>query len=266
MKHVRLVKKENNPKNLAVWELDELYEYFAFGYCYGVYDQKEHPALEGFSPQKAFEFGLTKTGYRSHQTIKYDDQFKILTSPSTQKGTAKVIPGTGVRINYSDYWSDDFYTVENQSVPIRYDPLDYGTAYAYVGNRWVKCISNYYAKFQGYSERSVNIATTILRRKRQLHNQNTYINANEIVYLLEHAEEHEELMLQLRRDRSAQRVHSLIEGKLDTTPLYSANNSSSLLQIDKASEPESIELAEDEPHLTDITVENRRSYEDEELW
>ena len=266
MKHVRLVKKENNPKNLAVWELDELYEYFAVGYCYGVYDQKEHPALEGFSPQKAFEFGLTKTGYRSHQTIKYDDQFKILTSPSTQKGTAKVIPGTGVRINYSDYWSDDFYTVENQSVPIRYDPLDYGTAYAYVGNHWVKCISNYYAKFQGYSERAVNIATTILRRKRQLHNQNTYINANEIVYLLEHAEEHEELMLQLRRDRSAQRVHSLIEGKLDPTPLYSANNSSSLLQIDKASEPESIELAEDEPHLTDITVENRRSYEDEELW
>jgi hypothetical protein len=58
----------------------------------------------------------------------------------------------------------------------------------------------------------------------------------------------------------------LIEGKLDTTPLYSANNSSSLLQIDKASEPESIELAEDEPDLTDITVENRRSYEDEELW
>ncbi len=46
MKHVRLVKKENNPKNLAVWELAELYKYFVSGYCYGVYDQKEHPALE----------------------------------------------------------------------------------------------------------------------------------------------------------------------------------------------------------------------------
>jgi transposase InsO family protein len=266
MKHVHLVKKENNPKNLAVWELDELYDYFAFGYCYGVYDQKEHPALEGFSPQKAFEFGLAKTGYRSHQSIKYDDQFKILTSPSTIKGTAKVIPGSGVRINYSDYWSEDFYSVENQSVPVRYDPLDYGTAYAYVGNRWVKCISNYYAKFQGYSERAVNTATTLLRKKRQLHNQNTYVNANEIIYLLEHAEEHEELMLQLRRDRSAQRVHSLIEGKLDTTPLYSANSSSSLPQIDEVSEPESIKLVEDETDLTDIKVEIRRSYKDEELW
>jgi hypothetical protein len=266
MKHVRLVKKENNPKNLAVWELDELYDYFAFGYCYGVYDQKEHPALEGFSPQKAFEFGLAKTGYRSHQSIKYDDQFKILTSPSTLKGTAKVIPGTGVRINYSDYWSEDFYSIENQSVPVRYDPLDYGTAYAYVGNRWVKCISNYYAKFQGYSERAVNTATTLLRKKRQLHNQNTYVNANEIIYLLEHAEEHEELMLQLHRDRSAQRVHSLIEGKLDTTPLYSANSSSSLPQIDEVSEPESIKLVEDKTDLTDIKIETRRSYKDEELW
>jgi hypothetical protein len=267
MKHVRLVKKENNPKNLAVWELDELYDYFAFGYCYGVYDQKEHPALEGFSPQQAFEYGLAKTGYRSHQIINYDDQFKILTSPSTLKGTAKVIPGTGVRINYSDYWSDDFYNVENQSVPIRYDPLDYGTAYAYVGNHWVKCISNYYAKFQGYSERSVKLATTILRRKRQIHNQNTYVNANEIVYLLEHAEEHEELMLQLQRDWSAQRVHSLIEGKLNTTPSDAAKSSSSSLpQRDKVLIDDSIELTEDENELTDIKLKTSRPYTDDELW
>ncbi|NJL77687.1 MAG: DDE-type integrase/transposase/recombinase [Richelia sp. RM2_1_2] len=48
-KYVRLVKKENNPKNLAVWTLDVFYDYFANGYCYGFYDQKEHPALEGLS-------------------------------------------------------------------------------------------------------------------------------------------------------------------------------------------------------------------------
>ncbi|MGL6344896.1 MAG: integrase catalytic domain-containing protein, partial [Waterburya sp.] len=88
MKEVRLVKKQNNPKNLAVWELDELYNYFVSGYCYGVYDRKEHPALEGMSPQQTFEFGITKTGSRPHQTIKYDEQFKILTLPSTPKGTA----------------------------------------------------------------------------------------------------------------------------------------------------------------------------------
>jgi putative transposase len=268
MKHVRLVKKENNPKNLAVWELDQLYDYFAFGYCYGVYDQKKHPALEGFSPQQAFEFGLAKTGYRSHQTIKYDEQFKILTSPSTQKGTAKVIPGTGVRINYSDYWSDDFYSLENQSVPIRYDPLDYGIAYAYVGNRWLACISKYYTKFQGYSERAINLATTIIRRKRQFHNQNTYINPNEIIYLLEHAEEYEELQLQIRRDWSSKRVHSLIEGQSESTilDLDLVNNSSSLPQIDEVSGDESIELAEDETELSNIKVESKRFYTNDELW
>jgi transposase InsO family protein len=266
MKHVRLVKKENNPKNLAVWALDEFYDYFAFGYCYGVYDQKEHPALEGFSPQQAFEFGLAKTGYRSYKIIKYDNQLKILTSPSTRKGTAKVIPGTGVRINYSDYWSDDFYSVENQSVPIRYDPLDYGTAYAYVGNRWVTRISNYYTKFQGFSEHAINIATTIIRRKRQLHNQSTYVNANEIVYLLEHAEEHEELMIQLQRDWSAKRVHGLIEEKLDTTVLDYVNTNSSTSRINEVSRDESIELVEDESEPTDIKVETRHFYTNDELW
>lgn len=266
MKYVRWVKKENNPKNLAIWKLDELYDYFAFGYCYGAYDQKEHPALEGFSPQQAFEFGLAKTGYRSHQIIKYDDQFKILTSPSTPKGTAKVIPGTGVRINYSDYWSNEFYSVENQSVPIRYDPSDYGIAYAYVGNRWVTCISNYYTKFQGYSERAINIATIIIRRKRQIHNQNTYVNPNEIVALLEDAEEHEELMLQLRRDWSVKRVNSLIEGKLDANLFDSANNNSSTPRIDKSLVDDAIELAKNEIDITDSKLKNRHPYEDEELW
>ncbi len=224
MKYVRLVKKENNPKNLAVWYLDELYDYLAFGYAYGVYDQTEHSALEGMSPQQTFELGLTKTGYRPHQYIKYDEQFKILTLPTNSKGTAKVIPGKGVRINYQDYWTDEFYSVENQSVPVRYDPLDYGVAYAYINNHWVKCLSNYYLKFQGYSEKAVGIATTICREKRKRYNQSQYVGAKEIVDLLNNAEEHEELMLQIRQDQSAKLVYNLIEGNLSSSILNSASS------------------------------------------
>ena len=260
MKHVRLVKKENNPKNLAVWELDSLYNYFIFGYCYGVYDQQKHPALEGLSPQQAFELGLAKTGSRPHQNIKYDDQFKILTLPSTSKGTAKVIPSKGVRINYQDYWSDEFYGVENQAVPVRYDPLDYGIAYAYVGNHWVECISSHYAKFQGYSERAIKIATTIIRRKRQLHNQSSHVSTHELVNLLKNAEEHEELLLQLQRDRSAQRVYSVMENGSNTTKSNINHEHKQSSQLNK-----SLDL-EDEENLTIDKVEDICPYEDSELW
>ncbi|WP_190985256.1 DDE-type integrase/transposase/recombinase [Coleofasciculus sp. FACHB-SPT36] len=269
MKHVRLVKKENNPKNLAIWNLEELYDYLAFGYAYGVYDRAEHPALEGMSPQQAFELGLAKTGHRPHQYIKYDEQFKILTLPTNNKGTAKVIPGKGIRINYQDYWSNEFYSVENQSVPVRYDPLDYGVAYAYVNNHWVKCLSNYYMKFQGYSEKAVEIASTVCRRKQQKYNQSQYIGFKEIVDLLNNAEDHEEIMLQIRQDRSAKLVYNLIEGTLSSAVLNSVD-------IKQPSEPKTKEIEEAifdreeavlQPSLSrEINLDNIQPFADEELW
>ena len=273
MKEVRLAKKQNNPKNLAVWELDELYDCFVNGYCYGVYDRKEHPALEGMSPQQAFEFGIANTGSRPHQAIKYDEQFKILTMPSTKKGTAKVQPSKGVRINRIDYWSDEFYTVENQDVPIRYDPFDYGTAYAYVNNRWTKCISNYYTKFEGYSERAVKIATTLIHRKKQLHNQRVYASVSEIVHLLKNAEEYEELQLQIQRDRSSQRVRNLIEGHSMAVNKQQPNDSIENFEddLEDISDFEPDELSNDEFLNEESNEQNNDSgvfnaYADEELW
>lgn len=267
-KHVRLVKKENNPKNLAIWYLEELYDYLAFGYAYGVYDKTEHPALEGLSPQESFELGLAKTGHRPHQYIKYDEQFKILTLPTNSKGTAKVMPGKGIRINYQDYWTDEFYSVENQVVPIRYDPLDYGVAYAYINNHWVKCLSNYYLKFQGYSEKAVGIATIICREKRKGYNQTQYIGAKEIVDLLNNAEEHEELILQIRQDQSAKSVYNLIEGNLSSSILNAAEiehpPSLSNQQVNK----EIFELEEIlQPSLPEkLNIDDVQPFDDKELW
>ncbi len=269
MKHVRLVKKENNPKNLAVWYLDELYDYLAFGYAYGVYDKAEHPALEGMSPQEAFELGLAKTGHRPHQYIKYDEQFKILTLPTNSKGTAKVIPGKGIRINYQDYWTDEFYSVEEQSVPVRYDPLDYGVAYAYINNHWVKCVSNYYMKFQGYSEKAVGIATTICRQKRQRYNQSQYVGAKEIVDLLSNAEQHEELILQIRQDQSAKLVYNLIEGNLSSAVLNSAGIEHPSSRHNREVDEDIFDLKEEflQPSLSGkINLDDIQPFDDEELW
>jgi putative transposase len=66
------------------------------------------------------------------------------------KGTAQVEPGRGVKINYVYYWSDEFRpaTMEHSQVPVRYDPFDIGTAYAFVQGRWVPCISEYYLQWK----------------------------------------------------------------------------------------------------------------------
>lgn len=265
-KNVRLVNKVNNPKNLAVWTLDELYDYFVNGYCYGAYDQKEHPALEGFSPHDAFHDGLAHSGSRAHQKIIYDEQFQILTLPSTPKGTAKVQPGTGVRINHQDYWSvDESFLrpdIESQQVPVRYDPFDYGIAYAYVHGYWVRCISNHYNKFCGHSEREIMVATEILRQKKYLFRQKTISKPGEIAQLLKNAEQYEELRLQSQRDLAAKDVRELVEGKPITqkilpkkTKLYNSDN---LVDDDS----NSVEIKQE----TDTGLNNIDYYTNEELW
>jgi putative transposase len=58
----------------------------------------------------------------------------MCTLPSTPKGTAKVRPGCGVKINHIYYWADAFRDpgIEGQQVPVRYEPFDVGQAYAFV--------------------------------------------------------------------------------------------------------------------------------------
>ncbi len=214
-KNIRQVTKSNNPKNQAVWTLDELYEHFC-SYCYEFYDCKEHPAL-GQSPRQAFTSGLTLSGFRPQETIAYDENFKVFTLPSTPKGTAKVQPSRGVKINYLYYWStDDSFLrpeIEGSNVAIRYDPFDVGTAYAYVKGHWVRCISEYYKSFQNRSEREVNIASTQLRRKKQKHAQKLALSAKEKATYLEGTEAQEALLIQRLHDLAHQDVCALIEGK-----------------------------------------------------
>ncbi|NJL77686.1 MAG: hypothetical protein HC917_00370 [Richelia sp. SM2_1_7] len=138
--------------------------------------------------------------------------------PSTSKGTAKVQPVSGVRINYLDYWSIDTSkfrqaSVEGKQVPVRYDPFDWSVAYAYVEGLWVRCVASNYAKHQGYSERQVIIASEILKRKRKLYGASTRNDASGIVEILQSAEKYEELALQCQQDLATQDVRNMIENR-----------------------------------------------------
>lgn len=211
MRNVRQVTKEVNPRTHACWTLGEFYEYLC-RWAYEVYDTIEHPAF-GQSPRESFATGLAQSGTRNHRLIPYDEDFRMFTLPTTSKGTAKVEPGRGVKINYIRYWADAFRDpeLEKKQVPVRYDPFDAGVAYAFAGGQWVRCISEHYSCFCGRSEKELMIATAELRRRNQKHTKNLTITAKTIADFLASAEANESLLSQRLRDAETRQVFEVIK-------------------------------------------------------
>ena len=128
------------------------------------------------------------------------------TLPTTAKGTAKIIPGRGVKIHHVYYWADELRDpeLECQAVPVRYDPYDIGMAYAFCRNRWVRCHSEFYLSLRGRSEKEVSLATREMRRRLQQHPvQRMSLNAKALATFLESVECQETLLLQRLRDHES---------------------------------------------------------------
>jgi putative transposase len=145
--------------------------------------------------------------------IPYDQEFLIATLPTTPKGTALVAVGRGVKINHIYYWSDRFREpgIEKHSVPVRFDPFDLGTAYAYVRNQWVACWSEHLGAFQGRSEKEVMIASREILKRRQEHSRKGGITARRLADFLISIESEEVLLQQRLRDRESAAVRNGIE-------------------------------------------------------
>jgi len=217
-KQVRQVTKSVDPKHHALWTLGDLYEYF-MTWAYDVYDQSQHPAL-GMTPREAFQKGLAHGGMRTHCTLDYDETFRFFSLPTTPKGTATVQPGCGVKINYLYYWSDEFRpaTIEQTSVPVRYDPFNLGVAYAFVKDHWVTCISEYYLQFKDHSERELLLATAELRKNRQEQAKPQAITAKRLAEFLTEVSAHEAILMQRQQDAEAQDVFAQMGGYRKAQP------------------------------------------------
>jgi putative transposase len=201
MRNVRQVTRDVNPKCLATWPLAELHAKLS-EYLYQVHDTFNHQAL-GQSPRDAFQAGLAHGGTRLHRTITYNDEFVVLTLPTTPKGTARVMPSCGVKIHYIYYWCEAFRQIEGAEVPVRYDPFDAGTAYAFVRKQWLQCHSDCYGTLKGRSEREIMLATAELRRRRQNHSADFHITARRLAEFLQSVEAEEALLTQRLRDRES---------------------------------------------------------------
>lgn len=187
-----------DPRTHAQWTLGRLLARLE-EWANEIYDTTPHPAL-GVSPRAAWTQGLLQSGFRTHRRIADDETFRIWTLPTTRRGTALVHATTGVKINTIWYWAEVFRhpTVERTRVPVRYDPFDAGVAY--VQGQWVQCISEYYAQFQGRSEREITLATAELRKRRQNHTQQAPLTAAHLATFLTSLEAEELLHDQRRRD------------------------------------------------------------------
>lgn len=208
-KEIRVVTSSVNPKNHAVWTLGRLYDRLC-EWAYELYDTTVHPAL-GKTPRDCFADGLVRAGIRAHRSITYDDEFRMMTLPTTTKGTAFVSPGRGVKIHHLHYWSTVFRdpAVEQTSVPVRYDPYDAGIAYAFVGKRWVTCCSEHYAVFRGRSERELMLATEELRKQLRDHSPSTQLTARKLADFIASIEAEEALLLQRLRDAESRQVRQV---------------------------------------------------------
>ncbi len=202
----RMMTKVVDPRRLAQWTLERIHQRLG-EWAYEVYDTIDHPAL-GQTPRACFAQGLMKSGPRRHRLIAYDQEFRIFTLPTTSKGTAKVQPNIGVKINYIYYWADAFRKsqIEKSQVPVRYDPFDASIAYAYVKGGWVQCISEHYSIFSGRSEREIMLATAELRQRYRQHGRVFNLTARKLGDFLNSLEAEELLFEQRLRDEATKTI------------------------------------------------------------
>ena len=199
-KEPRQLTKTVNPKNLAVWNLGDLYTHLT-QWAYSIYDNNFHESLKT-SPHSSYTEGIQRAGERLHKSVIYNEDFIMATRPTNTKGKARIQPGQGIKINYIYYWSDSFRnaTLEKTDVPVRYDPFDMGIAYAYLEGRWVRCISQYYSTFVGHTEKEVLLAASEIRQSAKRNATKITLNAKRLADFMNNVQEHETLLLQRLRD------------------------------------------------------------------
>jgi putative transposase len=218
MRDVRQVTKSVSPKTQALWTLGRLSERLN-QWADEVYDTTDHPSL-GQSPREAFTLGLLQTGKRPQRLIPYDEEFLLWTRPATDRRTAKVLAGRGVRIHNLLYWCEAFRNpeIEGKRVAVRYDPYDAGRAWACVNHHWFELHSEYYAVFHGRSEKELILATQELHARRSRNEKRFQVNAKRLAVFLQSVEAEEALLKQRLHDRETRRLIAAVE---ETPPFAS---------------------------------------------
>jgi len=209
----RLNTRTTDPDRQAVWTLPALAERVQ-RWADEEYDTIVHPAL-GMTPCDAYNLSIKQNGARTHKDIPYDDAFLKAPFPTTRKGTAKVEPGVGVRMNYLDYWCEAMRdpTIEGTQVKVRFDPFDVSVGFAYIDGRWRKCDCPY-TEFAGCSERELQLLTTELRQRNRLQygKEQIEMTQKQLAVFRRENTDIESILRQQRHDRETRAALVVLEG------------------------------------------------------
>src|SRR5436305_3517003 len=212
-KLARQMTKGTDPRHHAVWTLPALAERVQ-RWVDEEYEIIRHPSL-GMTPREAYELSMKRDGERVHKEISYDDTFLKATFPTTRKGTAKVEPGVGVRMNYLDYWCEAMRdsTVEGKQVKVRYNPFDVSEGFAYIDGRWRKCDCPS-TEFAGCSERELQLLTEELRKRNRLQygRENIEVTQKQLATFRRENTDVESILRQQRHDRETKAALVVLSG------------------------------------------------------
>jgi hypothetical protein len=208
LRNIRQMTKAMNPKRHAIYSLEDLHDmlsHFAFEF----YENRPHPSLN-CTPAEKYKRGIEIFGAREHRSIAYDETFRLMTLPATLRGTAKIQPTIGVKINGFYYWSSEMRSrhFEGKSVRVRYDPEDLSVVWAYLGDQWVQCRSNGTLNLDGKTEKEMRLATAEWRRSRQLLGYSQSHSQKAFVQFLKSTEAAKVLRVQQAKDRAMKRTCS----------------------------------------------------------
>jgi transposase InsO family protein len=205
-KNVRGLVKSMNPKGLAVYTLEELHEMLSV-FAFEFYNKRPHPALNS-SPEEKYAKGVEISGARVHRAVVFNEAFRLMTLPTTPKGTAKIQPAMGFKLAGLYYWAPEMRSrhVEGKSVQVKYDPENLGVAWAYLEDHWIQCRPNGTLNLDGRTEKEMRLATLEWRRSRQRLGHRQSNSLRDFAVFLRSTEAAKALRIQQAKDRALRRT------------------------------------------------------------
>lgn len=195
-KNVRQLTAEFAPSRHAAWTFSALQDLLD-DYVFETYETLQHREL-AMQPRQRFAMGLATAGHRPQRFIADDLTFRILTCPSTRKGTAKVMLD-GVKINYLYYNAPALQRYIGKSVQVRYDSEDMAIAYAHLGGMWVRLRARHHAHLRFMTERYIKLLTDEWRKRRSA-TEKARLNDSALIKFLLEVQETETLLKQRKQE------------------------------------------------------------------
>lgn len=129
MKDPRMVSPSHHPDKHIKWTLPALHGSLEH-YFFKVHPERVHPSL-GMSPNDFEKRQLLELGAREHIMVRYDEFFKLLTSPHTPGKSTRVVDRMrGVFVDGEFYWHDQFRNAKrNEQVEVRIEPWNARVVY-----------------------------------------------------------------------------------------------------------------------------------------